>query len=428
MSAGPLYLGLDLGTSGVRSAVIDAAGALVSEARAAYPPAPEGEVNASHWLAAAEACLDAQRGALRVIDRDMAEIAALAIDGTSGTVVLTDAALRPVTPGLMYDSSGFHAEAEAIAAHAPETHIARGPGSVLARMLRLQSLPGADRAAHLLHQADLVLCRLLGRGGVSDDSNALKLGWDPESRAWPGWYAATGAQTWLLPTPLRVGGSAGAISPEAARRFGFSPDLHLRAGASDSTAAFLAAGATESGDAVTSLGSTLAIKMLTDTRIDAPALGVYSHFVHGRWLAGGASNTGGRVLLAHFSAGEIARLSEKIDPARPTGLDYYPLLKAGERFPVNDPALAPRLAPRPEDDALFLHAMLEGVAAVEARGYAALRELGATGPRRVLTCGGGAANAAWTRIRAAMLGVPVASAASSEASVGMARLSAGLTA
>lgn len=428
MSGGPLYLGLDLGTSGVRSAAIDAAGAPVSEARAAYPPAPEGETSADRWRRAAEACLDAQRAALREIGRDMAEIAALAIDGTSGTIVLTDADLIPVTPGLMYDSSGFEAEAEAIAAHAPDPHIARGPGSALARMLRLQSLPGASRAAHLLHQADFILCLLLGRGGVSDDSNALKLGWDPEARAWPDWYERVGVRPDLLPKPLRVGESAGTVSPDAAARFGFCPNLRLCAGASDSTAAFLAAGATGSGDAVTSLGSTLAIKMLTDTRIDAPALGVYSHFVHGRWLAGGASNTGGRALLAHFCAEEIARLSERIDPARPTGLDYYPLLKPGERFPVNDPALPPRLAPRPEDDALFLQAMFEGVAAVEARGYAALRELGARGPRRVLTCGGGAINEAWTRIRAAKLGVPVERAAASEASVGMARLSAGLTA
>ncbi|KAK3236015.1 hypothetical protein CYMTET_53819 [Cymbomonas tetramitiformis] len=51
-------------------------------------------------------------------------------------------------------------------------------------------------------------------------------------------------------------------------------------------------------------------------------------------------------------------LSEKIDPAVASDLDYYPLMRPGERFPINDPEIAPRLEPRPEDDAKFLHGIL----------------------------------------------------------------------
>ncbi len=54
----------------------------------------------------------------------------------------------------------------------------------------------------------------------------------------------------------------------------------------DSIAAFLAAGVESVGDAVTSLGSTLAIKLLSNTRIDAAQYGLYSHRLGDAWLVG----------------------------------------------------------------------------------------------------------------------------------------------
>lgn len=71
--------------------------------------------------------------------------------------------------------------------------------------------------------------------------------------------------------------------------------------------------------------------------------------------AGGASNTGGAVLRAHFSDAQLADLTDEIDVGRSPALGYYPLLRPGERFPVNDPQLQPRLEPRPDSDAEFLH-------------------------------------------------------------------------
>ena len=85
--------------------------------------------------------------------------------------------------------------------------------------------------------------------------------------------------------------------------------------------------------------------------------------------AGGASNTGGAVLKQYFSNAQLAELSESIDAATPSSLDYYPLTSPGERFPINDPDMQPRLTPRPADDAEFLHGLLEGVASVEAQAY-----------------------------------------------------------
>jgi sugar (pentulose or hexulose) kinase len=164
------------------------------------------------------------------------------------------------------------------------------------------------------------------------------------------------------------------------------------------------------------------LKLLSDTRVESTEHGVYSHWFGSRWLAGGASNAGGAVLRQFFDDRQLAALSETIDPTVASPLDYLPLPRTGERFPVNDPQLAPRLTPRPADDAEFLHGLLESLGRIEARGYGLLAELGATPVGHVDTAGGGAHNLAWTRIRQRLLGVPVARAAHTEAAYGAALL------
>lgn len=417
-----LSLGIDIGTSGVRTAVLDASGGQVSTARAAHVPQPEGQIDARGWWQAVCTCIAAQGDALRAVGRDLAEITQIGVDGTSGTMVLTDAALTPVTRALMYNSAGFEAEAEVIAAHAPDVHITKGSNSALARALRLQSEDRAGEAVHLLHQADFIAAMLLGHGGVSDHNNALKLGFDPEHGCWPDWFAQTGLGMSLLPDVVPTGAPVGRISQRVAQDLGLAATATMHAGTTDSIAAFLAASPLQEGAAVTSLGTTLAIKILSTQRIDDPLVGLYAHKLGDFWLVGGASNTGGGVLAALFDADSLARLSQEIDPDMPSPLDYYPLLKPGERFPINDPDLPPRMTPRPANDADFLHGLLESIARIEAMSYGAIKARGGPMPTRLSTAGGGAANDVWTRIRAHHLGIMPQRAAHSEAAVGIARL------
>ena len=93
---------------------------------------------------------------------------------------------------------------------------------------------------------------------------------------------------------------------------------------------------------VTSLGSTLAVKLLSSTRVDDARYGIYSHRLGDMWLVGGASNSGGAVLRQLFSDKDLKILSAQIDPSQPSPLDYYPLPSVGERFPVADPHQEPR--------------------------------------------------------------------------------------
>ncbi len=150
--------------------------------------------------------------------------------------------------------------------------------------------------------------------------------------------------------------------------------------------------------------------------------GIYSHRFGDRWLVGGASNTGGAVLKKYFTTEELIELSDRISTSQASPLDYYPLLKPGDRFPINDPELQARLEPQPLDRVEFLHGLLESIARIEAQGYRLLESLGATPLKQIFTAGGGAHNPTWTAIRQRQLGVPVVIAPQTEAAYGTASL------
>jgi sugar (pentulose or hexulose) kinase len=336
-------------------------------------------------------------------------------------LLLTDGDGKPLTPGLMYNDARAGVEASRIGGIAPAESGAHGRSSALAKLLHLLARDG-DKAKHALHQADWIAGRLAGRFDGSDENNALKLGYDPVSRRWPDWLDKLEVPRALLPQVRVPGAEIGAIDPQMAQSLGLSPATRIHAGTTDGVAAFIATRASVPGDAVSSLGTTLVVKLLADKPVFAADQGIYSHRLGDRWLAGGASNTGGAALLAHFSAAELEAMTPKLKPAQPTGLDYYPLPKPGERFPIADPNLPPRVTPRPDDDVTFFQGLLEGVGAIEARAYRRLAELGAPPLRRVISIGGGAKNTAWSEIRHRLLAVPVTVAEQTEASYGAALL------
>lgn len=411
----PLVIGIDIGTSGARAVAMRPDFSIAGQSAVRLDRFGQDPRAPSAWWLAAQAALTEL---LSGIDR--ASVRAIAVDGTSGTLLPVDATGQPLAEPLMYNDKVVEGDIlAAIARDAPDASAAHGATSGLAKALRFQHLP--DIAA-VLHQADWIAGNLSGRFDVSDENNALKTGYDVWARRWPDWIAATGMRMDLLPDVVEPGDVTGTLAAAAAELFGLSRDVVVVAGTTDGCASFLATGATAVGDGVTALGSSLTIKILSDRPISAPRFGIYSHRLGDAWLAGGASNSGGKVLAQHFPLARIIELSAAIDPATETGLDYYPLSVPGERFPIADPTLPPRLAPRPADDTDYLKAMLEGMAAIEALGYRRLAELGAPALTSVRSVGGGAANPAWTDIRRRKLGVDFLPALSDEAAAGTARL------
>ena len=407
------YLGLDFGTSGARVCVVDKVGTVTHEDHSFYPDAAlQIHLN---WREALHTLLK------RLPETIAAELQSIAIAATSATVLLCDKELEPTAPALLYFDNRAREESEQLKQIAPPGHIVCSASSGLAKFLWLTKHTELSNVAHFLHQADWLASLLTGLSGVSDYHNALKSGYDIERLCWPDWIKNL-PHAHLLPQVLAPGANITHISSFVAQHFKINPACRVHAGTTDSIASFIAAGMHEPGSAVTSLGTTMVLKLLSKQRIEAAQYGIYSHRFGDLWLAGGASNAGGGVLRQYFGDLQINELSQYIDPAIDSPLDYYPLPRPGERFPINDLTLAPRLTPRPADDVLFLHGLLQGLSRIEAAGYTKLTELGASPLKSVITTGGGAKNKVWRKIRERLLGVPVSVAEHTESAYGAALL------
>ncbi|BAO44111.1 FGGY-family carbohydrate kinase [Thiolapillus brandeum] len=416
----PCFIGIDLGTSGCRGICIDDVGRLLASASRPLPPSrhPQDGWSEQHpgdwWSATLEVLQELQ------VRTPNHQAQALSADGTSGTLVLTNRQGQPLGPGLMYDDRRATAEAELLTRLAPDQAVLHSPSSSLAKLLWLHQHEGLVPGALALHQSEWISGQLCDTGGVGDENNCLKLGYDPVQQCWPTWLNELPLPHSLFPGVLAVGMPLGRISPEITAATGLPSQCQVITGTTDSTAAALAAGLEQPGDALTSLGSTLVCKILVDQPLQSAQYGIYSHRIFGRWLAGGASNSGGAVLRQHFSDPEIRELSRNLNPERSLCLEYYPLPGPGERFPINDPGMPPRLHPVPKDKARFLQGILEGIGRIEVLAYRKLESLGAGYPVRVSTSGGGATNAYWEKLRQRLLKRPVRIAAHPQPAYGAA--------
>lgn len=425
-----LCLGIDFGTSGARAIAIDRSGDVVAEAARRFADVAAA-ASVGVWA-------DMLFGLLGAIAPDVrAQISRIAINGTSATMLLCHRHGLPLSEVLMYNDVSGRSALAAVAAIAPPNSAAVLSATstlVKAMWLYRQGNPAAVDAAdpgdahegvRIVHQADILAHFLHRQPPVTDYHNALKLGYDVQALAYPDWLLNSPVAPWL-PEVVAPGTAIAPIHPEIAQTYALPADCQICAGTTDSIAAFLASGAAHPGDAVTSLGSTLVLKLLSPDPVDNQAFGIYSHRFGDLWLVGGASNTGGAVLQQFFDAGQLQSLSEQIglesDLSQPSPFNYYPLTAPGERFPVNDPDYLPRLSPRPDDDAAFLYGLLDAIARIESEGYQKLSDFGAPSLVQVYTAGGGAHNKVWQSLRQRYLRVPVCASIQTEAAYGTAKL------
>ena len=433
-------LGVDLGTSGVRVAVVEADGAstkILGEAATGWSDADGRRPEV--WLAALQETISKCDAVARV--------QRISVSGTSSSTLVVDTKTGGVAraPMMYNDAVACDRALAAIEANAPAGHTVRSATSALAKLLAwaVEAPLGADDV--VCHQADFVAAALATGSAAglaprpvleSDWHNALKMGFDVEALRWPAWIVdgalpAVGARPGALAEldVLRPG-AAGRRVVLADNAWGLPAGAPIVGGTTDSIAAFLACSVdggavrVEPGRAVTSLGSTTALKLVSDVKIDDAATGVYSHRLDDAWLVGGASSAGCRVLRDFkFSDDELRTLSETLDAGATNAAGIYPLSAPGERFPFNDPGKQPVLPDAADSDrARVLHELLTGIADVERLGYLALKERGATPLVSVQTAGGGARNPQWRALRETMLGVPVLGAENSEAAFGAAAL------
>jgi len=407
-------LGIDIGTSGLRIAALGETGDCLWLEKADWPDAAveaDTEQEPHAWWQVFDDLMQAlgHRGRL-------SGVRAMAFAGTSGTVLTMTGDGTAEGPALMYDDPRGQEQRDAL------RRLELDPDTQLDALARWRWLVDSrGQSGRPVSQADWFVYRLTGRH-VSDSNNALKWGFDAVAERWPAALAERFGDD--LPTVHRSGTPVGRMRPDWCRRWRLPAETLVATGTTDSMAALWASGASREGDGVTSLGSTLALKLISERPIADAASGVYSHRFGERFAISGASNTGGRVLARYFRAAEIERLSQQIDPERPDTLGYWPLAGRGERFPIVAPDMSPRLTPRPANPTDFLAGLLRGIARIEALGYRRFARLGGSPVRRVLSSGGGAGNAVFRAIRSRALGVPVTVAEHTEAAIGAARLAA----
>jgi sugar (pentulose or hexulose) kinase len=411
------WLGIDLGTQSVRALAVGADGTVLGSGTAPLTGRRDGvrhEQDPDRWweavCAASRTALAATRGA---------RIGGLAVCGTSGTVLLTDAAGRPLTPALMYDDG----RASEQAARARAAGLAVQDTWALPKVLTLTAEYGRGRVTH---QPDVIVARLTGTPPPADSSHALKTGYDVEHDTWPaaalGELGLTHAQ---FPRVVRPGTRLGEVCAPAAAATGIPAGTPVVAGMTDGCAAQLASGALRPGAWNSVLGTTLVLKGAAPVPVRDPTGVVYNHRgPDGTWLPGGASSVGAGALTARFPDADPAVMDQRAAAHEPSGAVAYPLVSPGERFPFRAPDATPLLLGEPAGDADLWAALLQGVGLAERLCLDYLHHLGAPLDGPLTFTGGAARSAYWNQLRADVLGRPVRVPEQTEPALGMAVLAA----
>ena len=385
--------GLDFGTSGVRISVINIKKELEYSNSVHYE---YGFKNPNSWINSCEKLLDILPPNIK------RNIVNLAISGTSGTLTACNLRGNPMGEAIPYYQACNDNKMIINSMTIGEDHL-QTPYSSLAKALTLIDRYGENIL--LRHQSDWITGWFLKDWEYGEEGNNLKLGWDLIKESWPKSYLSSSFKK-CLPQIIKSGKIIGQIDSEIAERFKLNKDMLLISGTTDSNAAFLAA-RLDKAEGLTVLGTTIVVKKVNKTPVKEK--GITTHRVGGDWICGGASNAGCGVLSKFFSDAEIKELSRQIITSKKTSLNLLPLNSKGERFPVNNPFLEPILGPRPVSDSLYLHALFEGLARIELRGWEKLCDLTGSFPKRIVTIGGGSKNPQWRTIREKIINIPIVS-------------------
>ncbi|GLW12056.1 carbohydrate kinase [Microtetraspora sp. NBRC 13810] len=425
----PVWAGIDIGTQGVRVALVDGRGKVLATGSAPLqsvrgPGRRHEQDPRDWWRAACAACAEATAAV------DAGRVRALAVCSTSGTFLLADAAARPLTPALMYDDDRGGPYAERVGEEGRDLwarlSLRVQASWPLPKLLWLAAGGGLPAGARLLHSADYLAAMLAGGLTATDSSHALKTGYDSLNERWPAEVLARLDLPGTLFGPVvRPGTPIGVVAAEAARLTGLPEGCQIIAGMTDGCAGQIAAGALTPGAGVSVLGTTLVLKGVSADLLHDPDGAVYSHrHPDGGWLPGGASNVGAGVLAAAFPGRDLADLDRRAARHEPAGQVVYPLTARGERFPFYRPDAEQVSVGRAGSEEEHYAALLQGVAYGERLGLAALALLGAPVTGSLALVGGATRSAYWSQLRADVLGMPVEIPRHPEAAVGMAVLAA----
>ena len=387
------YGGLDFGSSGARISIINNKKKIVHTDSYAYE---YDFKNPKAWLILCEKLLK------NIPLETKKKLSRLSVSGTSGTLLACNSNGTNLGDSIPYNQI-CNENRELLNLIAGDNDFLNNPFSSLAKALKLINKYGNNIL--LRHQSDWISGWMLNDWTNGEEGNNLKLGWDNITESWPEKFNSI---VWRksLPNIVQSGKVLGKINKELACRLDINQELLIISGSTDSNAAFIASEISKE-EGLTVLGTTIVLKKNIKNPINHA--GITNHRINGDWICGGASNAGCGILSKFFSNLELEELSKQINPSKKTQLNLLPLNCKGERFPVNNPSLEPILEPRPVSDSLYLHALFEGLATIELRGWEKLKEITGSFPKRIITIGGGARNPQWRSIREKTIKIPIIS-------------------
>jgi sugar (pentulose or hexulose) kinase len=427
------FIGIDLGSQGLRVVVTDQRGELVSSSETSLKLTDDlrREQDTTEWWLLCLACLVEAVSPLEAAVRK--EIRAIGVTSTSGTVIPLDKDLLPLHPAIMYSDDRSSEQAERCTLEARKaivsgfTNFNRSTG--LAKMVWFtENYPELVPAIRRwIHAADFLTGRLSGEYGVTDYTNVLKSGYNLNDLCWPSYLfdQLPLKRDWMQKV-VPSGTVIGSLLPELTQRLGLSDRVAVIVGITDGCASQVASGAMRPGQWNTTIGTTLVVKGVTEKPVEDALGRLYNHrHPQGYWMPGGAANIGADWVAREYPE-DYAEMSELAENLIPTGKIAYPLLQAGERFPFIAPqarGFAPEGLSREEAFA----AKMEGVAYVERYAYEMIEALSNETVEAVYTAGGGSSSDLWLRIRSSVLNKPVYKTRHGSGALGAAIVSASQT-
>ena len=416
-----MYLGLDLGTSGLKALLMDEDQAVLDTANASLSvsrPHPAWSEQAPRdWTDAATAAIDELRARR---PREVAAVTGIGLSGQQHGATLLDAGDEVLRPCILWNDTRAAEEARALDTD-PAFHRVAGNtcfAGFTAPKLNWAATHEPElraRVAKVLLPKDYLRLWLSGEH-VSEMSDASGTGWlDIAKRDWSDELLALCDMTQEQMPRLVEGSEASAqLRPALAQRWGMTAaSVVIAGGAGDNCAAAMGMGAVTPGVGFVSLGTSGVLFAVSDGFAPDPASAVHAfcHAMPGTWHQMGVilSATDSLNWLSGLLGEPAHTLTAALDgeQQRPGDVLFLPYL-GGERTPINDPLARGAFVGlgHASDHAAMTRAVVEGVAFAVADSLLALRGTG-TPLDRAAAVGGGTASAAWLQIIANATGLPV---------------------
>lgn len=414
-----MYLGFDIGTSGIKALLVDDAQRIIGQATAelevSRPQDLWSEQNAEDWWQGLQDCVQ------KLKDKHPDQLAVVKGIGLAGQMhgaTLLDRDGNPLRPAILWNDGRSMAACEEIERRQPNSRDITGnlamPGFTAPKLLWVaENEPEVfSRTAKVLLPKDYIRYRLTGRY-VSEMSDAAGTLWlDVEKRDWSdAMLAATGLTRAHMPELVEGSEPSGELRPDLARAWGMKPGVIVAGGAGDNAAGAVGVGTVTPGKAFLSLGTSGVLFVANAAYSPNPAGAVHAfcHCLPNVWhqmsviLSAASCLTWVTGLTGTSSEAALLEEIEQAGFDTPSPL-FLPYL-SGERTPHNNPQAKGVFfgLTHAHDRAALGRAVLEGVAFAFADGQKVLLEAGAE-IDQISVIGGGARSRFWGKILASALG------------------------